>query len=314
MALLVTAAVISSCGSGDTTGHNSPSSSSVVAYPKTTSSGAPASAPVIPEPASTGSNRRLAVLAAARAIKHFPVPPGSTRLDTPPPHARHLRRLRVFSYPVDPSLTRTQWWLVPRRYDALVAWYAANTPADRDTTSYHSGGKSVPEAELYWRVHDTSKAYSPPTEVVSYARLGPELTAIRTDVTLAARADRTSKTLVPDNVTSMLISRHAIDGPDTAPKTVTVTDQNFIFAVIDAFDRVRGAYVPAGGSACGSPDRLVYRYSVTFHWPGHTLLVEAGEPLCELGRRLSLDGVQLPEPLEEGHAFVKALRAAFEAA
>jgi hypothetical protein len=242
------------------------------------------------------------------------VPPGATRIDAPPPHARHLRRLRVFSYPVNPSLTRTRWWLVPRRYDALVSWYAANTPADRDTTSYHAGGKSVPEAEMYWRVHGTSKAYSPPTEVVSYARLGPKLTAIRTDVTLAARADRTSETLVPDNVTSMQISRHAIDGPDTAPTTVTVTDQNFIFAVVAAFDRVRGAYVPAGGSACGSPDRLIYRYTVTFHWPGHTLLVEAGEPLCELGRRLTLDGVKLPEPLEEGHALVKALKAAFQAA
>jgi hypothetical protein len=199
----------------------------------------------------------------------------------------------------------------PLRYTQLVDWYVTHTPANRGTTSYHRGGRSQPQAQMYWRTHDTSPAYSPPVAVVGYTRLGPNLTAIRTDVTLAARADRTAETLVPGSVTSLQITKRAIDGPDASPRTITVTDLNRIFPVVAAFDRIRGEYARSGGSACGSPAGLVYRYAVTFHWTGHTLAVSAGEPLCEMGRSLSLDGLRLPETLADGHQLVRALKAAF---
>src|SRR5262245_36610714 len=179
----------------------------------------------IRKPAAVGTNRALAAAAAARAFRHFPVPPGSTRVKTAPRHAPDLRRLGAYIGPVDTSLTRTGWWLVPLRYDRLVAWYAAHTGANVRST--YLAGATTPslEAELDWQTRDASSAYSAPVNVVAYARLGPHLTALRTDVTLAARADRTAKTLVPTTVTSMDITKKAIDGPNPSPATVTVTDQ-----------------------------------------------------------------------------------------
>jgi hypothetical protein len=250
--------------------------------------------------------------AAAHAIVHFPVPPGSTRIDAPPPHARHLTRLRVFDLPVDQTLTQTRWWLVPLRYDRLVAWYVANTPADRDTASYHAGGRLAREAEVDWQTHHTSKAFSPPTDVVAYTGLGPHLTAIRTDVTLAARADRTAKTLVPTTVTSVQITRRAIDGTDTTPTTITTTDQSRIFHVIAAFNRVRGDYVSSESFGCASPVGIIHLYAVTFHWPGHTLAVGAGVPLCAIGRTLTLDGAKLPQTLSNSHVLNRALKVAYD--
>jgi hypothetical protein len=203
--------------------------------------------------------------------------------------------------------------LVPLRFDRLVDWYVVHTPANHDTTSYHHGGKSVPQAEVYWKTHQAAKAYSAPAEVVSYSRLGPNLTAIRTDVTLAARADRTAETLVPTSVNRLEITRRAIDGPDTSPRTVTVTDPSRILAVITAFNHVRGAYASLEPAGCGSPVGIVNLYAVTFHWPGHTLAVDAGQPLCEIGRRLTLDGAKLPQALTNSHNLSNSLRLAFDA-
>src|SRR5262249_31537257 len=157
-----------------------------------------------------------------------------------PPRAPYLQQLRVFNLPVDRSLTRTRWWLVPRRYDEVVAWYVAHTPANRDTASYHAGGRLAPRAQVYWQPRTASTAYSPPSRVVTYRRLAPLLPAIRADVTLAPRADRTARTLVPTTVTSVQITKRAIDGPHTTPTTVTITDQGRILPVIAVFNGVRG--------------------------------------------------------------------------
>jgi hypothetical protein len=310
---LVTLVLVSGCGSGHAAPDPTAPESSATPVATGTPSGpvTPVAAPVIPKPASAGAHRSLAVAAANRAITHFPLPPGSTRIDAPPRHAPRLRRSHVDFVPVDPSLTRTRWWLVPLPYAKLVSWYVAHTPADRNTTSYHRGGRSLPQAQMYWRIHSTPKAYSPPVEVVGYAKLGPHLTALRTDITLAARADRTKETLVPATVTSLQITKRAIDGPDASPRSITVTDPSRISPIVAAFDRVRGDYT-SGGTACGSPAGLIYRYAVTFHWARHTLVVAAGEPLCEIGRSHTLDGVKLPETLDEGHQLVRSLKTAFD--
>src|SRR5215471_18311337 len=207
----------------------------------------------IRKPTAVGTNRALAVAAAARAFRHFPVPPASTRVKTAPPHAPHLRRLRAYIGPVDTSLTRTAWWLVPLRYDRLVAWYAAHTGANVRSAYVAGATTPSPDAELYWQTHAASSAYSAPVDVVAYTQLGPHLTALRTDVTLAARADRTAKTLVPATVTSIDITKQAIDGPDTSPVTVTVTGQMRILAIVAAFDALKGDFASTGPQPCGSP-------------------------------------------------------------
>jgi hypothetical protein len=313
--LVVSASGCSSTArSAEAGGATTPTSAPADARVNATGPATPLETPVVPHPGTSGANRRRAMAASARVLRHFPVPPGSTRIDAPPPRARYLRRLHYFNLPVDQSLTRTRWWLVPRRYDRLVAWYVARTTANRDTTSYHPGGRSGPRADFHWQTHHTSKAFSPPTDVVTYIRLGPHLTAIRTDVTLAARADRTVKTLVPAAVTSLQITKRTIDGTDTTPTTTTITDQASIFAVIAAFDRVRGAYVSTESFGCGDPVGIVHVYAVTFRWPGHTLAVGEGEPLCDVGRKLTLDGSQLPQTLTESHRLNAALEAAYDGA
>jgi hypothetical protein len=229
-----------------------------------------------------------------------------------PSRARHLRRLGAIISPLDLSLTKTGWWLVPLRYDRLVAWYAAHTPADPRTTRPPDSSRPAADAEVYWRTRASATAYSPPAEIVSYTRLGPHTTAIRADVTLAARADRTAATLVPAGVTSMEITKQAIDGPDTSPTTVAVTDRGRIFDVVAAFDHTPGGFASTEHDGCGSPAGIVYWYAVTFHWPEHTLEVDTGQPLCGIGRALTLDGTKLPQTVAAGHGLHTALKAAFD--
>jgi hypothetical protein len=149
--------------------------------------------------------------------------------------------------------------------------------------------------------------------VVSYARLGPHKTAIRTDVTLAARSDRTAQTLVLATVTSIDVKKWAIDGPKRPPKTATVTDPALIARITSAFNHLDGAMVHTQAGPCASLAGIVYVYATTFHWPGHTLAVDPGQPFCQVGRGLTLDGTKLPQTLEESGALDTALQAAIAA-
>jgi hypothetical protein len=213
---------------------------------------------------------------------------------------------------VDTSLTRTGWWLVPLRYDRLVAWYVAHTPADVRSTYLPDAPTPAPDAALDWVTQDASTAYSTPVDVVEYSRLGPHVTALRADVTLAARADRTAETLVPANVTSIDITKKAIDGPDTSPQTVTAFNRRDMLAAVAAFDSLRGDFASHNPFGCGSPVGIVYTYAVTFHWPGHTLVVDPGVELCRIGRGLTLDGSHLPQTLQNDAELDNALKAAFD--
>jgi hypothetical protein len=258
-----------------------------------------------------GTNRRLAIKEAARRIAHFPVPPRATRADALPPNAGYLRRLRAQDGEVDTSLTRTQWWLVSIGYRRLINWYVAHTPADRRETQYPNG-RVATQAVLDWDTHGHSSAYSQPAMIVAYTRLGPHSTAIRTDVTLAARADRTARTLVPATVTRIEITRQAIDGPNASPQTVTVTDQEHLNTVVAAFDRDPGWYRSVEPSGCGSPVGIVYLYAVTFYWPHHRLAADSGEPLCGIGRKLTRDNTTLPQTLSDDDSLDAALKTAFD--
>jgi hypothetical protein len=265
-----------------------------------------------PSPAVEGSNRKLAMAEAVRVLGTIPVPPGSTRSDAAP--VTSLSHLRVFSGYVDHSLRQTNWWEVPLSYGDLVAWYDVHSPADVGSAfSSPDSASPVPVGDLYWETDDTSEAYSSPAVVVSYARLGPDTTAIRTDVTLAARYDRISQTMVPPTVTSIDITKSAIDGPTTQPTTAAVTDPALMTSVVSAFNNDDGAMANASLFGCGSPVGVVYVYAVTFHWPGHTLAVDPGAPLCGIGRALTLDGTELPQSLADDPALDGALQAAIDA-
>jgi hypothetical protein len=257
-----------------------------------------------------GTNRELAVAEATRLLGTFPVPPGSTKADSAP--ARRLRHLGAYIGPVDPTLTQTDWWVVPLSYDDLVAWHDGQTPATTGSAYGPDSTAPVPEGDLYWQIHDTSEAYSSPAAVVSYARLALDSTAIRTDVTLASRYDRTAETLVPTTVTSIDITKAAIDGPSQLPTTATVTDPTLLTRVTSAFNDLDGA-VAHGPMPCGSPDDIVYVYAVTFSWPEHTLAVDPGAALCGIGRGLTLDGTKLLASLEEDGTLDTALQAALDA-
>jgi len=128
-------------------------------------------------------------------------------------------------------------------------------------------------------------------------------------VSLPARADRTPSTLVPSTVSSIDVTRQAIDGPNRTPKTVRVTDHKQLVAVVNAFDSLNGDSMTPHG--CGSPVGVVYDYAVTFHWPGHSLVVDPGQSLCGLGRGLTRDGKKLAQTLEDSETLDSALAAAF---
>lgn len=263
-----------------------------------------------PTPAVEGTNRDLALAEAAQVLATIPVPPGSTRSDSAP--ARTLGHLATYVEPVDLSLTQTNWWVVPLSYGDLVAWYDAHTPANVGSAYGSNSSSPVPDGDLYWQTHDKSKAYSSPAVAVSYARLGSHSTAIRTDATLAARYDRTPVTLVPTTVTSIDITKSAIDGPPTPPATATVSNPALLSSVVSAFNKLQGAFAHTT-QACASPVGLFYVYAVTFHWPGHTLAVNPGAPLCGIGRGLTLDNTKLPQTLADDHALETVLQDALGA-
>ncbi|MGC4111306.1 MAG: hypothetical protein QM747_12950 [Nocardioides sp.] len=219
--------------------------------------------------------------------------------------------MRAFDGEVDPLLSQTRWWLVPHGYHWLVDWYVARTPVHRMETQYDSG-RTAPDAVVEWETHGRSRAYSRPVLVLAYDRLGRHRTAIRTDVTVAARADRTARTLVPGNVTRIAVTRRALDGPDAGPKTVTVTDPGHVNAVVNAFDKTPGEFEYPAPAGCASPVGIVYVYAVTFYWPGHRMVVDSGQPLCGVGRTLTRDDTKLPQQLADGTALDTALKAAFD--
>jgi hypothetical protein len=71
------------------------------------------------------------------------------------------------------------------------------------------------------------------------------------------------------------------------------------------------AFAHALPVGCGSPTGDTSAYAVTFHWPGHTVAVDPGEPLCGAGMGVTVDGVRLPQTLEDDRGFEVALEAAF---
>lgn len=265
----------------------------------------------VPAPQTEGDNRAAAVAESARVLSSIPVPAGASRAKASP--AKTLDHLGVYAGPVDRSLTRTRWWVVPMPYRQLVDWYAARTPAD--TESAYAGPDSSspqPEGDLYWQVSARTGSYSEPAAVVSYARLGPRSTAIRTDATLAARFDRTAETLAPATVTAVDIIRTAIDGPDRDPTTATVSDPTLLARIVPGFNGLEGAVARTTAVGCGSPVGIVHVYALVLHWPGHTMTVDPGQPLCGIGMTLSLDGTELREKLEGDDAFDGVLEAAFD--
>jgi hypothetical protein len=255
--------------------------------------------PAMPTPAPTevGHNRMVAIAEADTLLDSTPLPPRARPAAAAP--SPRLRRLPAYIGDVEPSLTRTAWWVVPMSYDDVVAWYRTHVRADSE------------DAELAWWTGAGTSAYTAPAVVVSYGRLGPLSTAVRVDVTLAARDVRTPSTFVPDDASSAEVTRSSIIGPDApTPVTVTVTDPARLDAIVDAYNDLEGAATGARPRACGSPTGDFRLYAVTFHWPGHTLAVDAGQPLCGTGRGLVLDGTALPQRLEDDDALDSALAAA----
>lgn len=277
------------------------------------SAGCSGSGPSAPELGPTSGrpeashHRALAAAEIAHVLATIPVPPEATAHE-PPDHGGRLDRLGCQCGEVDPSLTRTRWWTVPMSYRELVRWYGAHSPANLGSARFPDGSLS-PHGELDWEVPADSTAYSTPAAVISYVRTGPASTEIRADATLAARYDRTAATFVPPTVTRIDITRTALGGP-AHPMSASVTDPAPMTRIVSAFDHLSGAFAHTLPAGCGSPGSDDYVYALVFHWSGHSLAVDPGAPLCGVGMGLTLDGVELPQTLEDARALDAALRAA----
>jgi hypothetical protein len=193
-------------------------------------------------------------------------------------------------------------------YDELVYWYGAHSSANLSSARYPDGSLS-PHSTLYWEIPVDSTAYSAPFAQVSYIRQGPKRTAIRTDVTLAARYDRTAATFVPHGVTRIEVTKTALGGPPR-PKSTVVTDPALVARVVAAFNHLTGAFAHTLPAACGSPTSGTYVYAATFYWPGHDLALDAGSPLCGVGMGLTLDDIKLRQTLEDDRILDAALESA----
>ena len=260
--------------------------------------------PPSPRTPEASRNRALAAAEVTRVLATIPIPPGA-KVYRSRHHGGRLGHLGCQCGAVDPSLTRTRWWMVPMSYSELVHWYGAHSPANLGSAYYPDGSLS-PSGDLYWGIQVDSTAYSAPAALVSYSRRGPKRTTIRTDATLASRYDRTASTFVPHSVTRIDITKTALGGPTSA----TVTDPALLTRVTWAFNNLSGAFAHTLPVACGSPTGDAYVYAVTLHWSGHTLAVDPGAPLCGVGMGLTLDGVKLPQTLEDDRTLDAALETA----
>ena len=276
---------------------------------QTSAAGPDSPQPPVTNPVEAGANRTAAASAAARAFKRVPVPPGSTRTSSTP-KSRWLRHLGCQCGEVDETLTRTGWWTVPLSYPNMLRWYETHTPANT-SGSYYDIAKTEPSphGELDWSTTTRSAAYSTPEIVITYVRLDAATTALRVDVTLAARYERTAQTVVPPTVTSIEITRSAQSGDAaSAHLDKTISDPATVATVVNAFNNLNGAYAHTLHTPCGSPAGTTYLYAVTFTWPGHILANDPGSPLCGIGRGLNLNGTTLPTTLDGTVAFDNVLR------
>lgn len=256
-------------------------------------------------PVEVGHNRSIASAHVARLLRLAPRPPGATPRAAAP--SRALSSLGVYYDDVDHSLSEHRWFVVPMSYQQLVAWYAHHSPAELGGTNWPT---PVPQGDMDWAVGSPTAAYTQPAYVVSYDRLGPDSTGLRVDVTLAARFDRTTTTLVPiGQLTQVTVRQTSFNHPPDRD-AATIDDPSWLRSIGSAFNATRGA--PAGSEPhpCGSPTGDYRLYAVTFRWPGHELDIGFGQPLCGIGRDLTLDGRQLPQRLEDGAALNRALKAA----
>jgi hypothetical protein len=254
----------------------------------------PPSASVTPVP--PGHNREGAAQVADRLLREAPLPP--LAVPQREESSRFLHELSAYFGDVDPSLTRTGYWIVPMSHLDLVDWYAAHTPANPDETKVSSSSTPEPQGVMGWEVGTSTASYTQPAMIVAYARLGPEQTALRIDVTLAARDDRTARTLVPaSGLESVVITPRSVSKGQSPPPPVTVTDPSQLRALGDAFNRATGAAARAEPHPCGSPGNDYLEYAIVFRWPRHTLEATTGSPLCGVGRELRLDGELLPQKI-----------------
>jgi len=269
---------------------------------------------VAPTPGVVGHNRSLAVAELAKLRGSFPLPPRAVRSPTAP--TRRMRHLTAYMEPVDGTLVRPRWWIVRMPYLEVVHWYVDHTPANIATTIAPGSPTPVAESELYWRAGQATDAYSSPWEVVAYAKLGPARTALRTDVTLGYRFDRTAETFVPATVTSIDVTSVSIEASDGGLRTTaTLTDPASIGNVVAAFNGLLGSFEHQAPGPCASPgaplgDKVPPEYALTFRWPGHEMAVGTGAPLCGVGRPLTRDGTKLPQSLEDSDAFNQTIAGA----
>jgi hypothetical protein len=264
-----------------------------------------------PVGAVAGTNRTLAAAEADRLFRALPLPPGAREVPESP--ERHLRRIVDPGAASDPSLRRVAWWVVPMSTPAMVRWYGSHSPANVSGYRPWIGFPGAAEF-LGWRVTENSPAFTDPEVTLAFVgHRGQHSTALRTVVSLAAYSDRTAETLVPSTVTRIEVRARAIDGPPPFPhKRGSTTDPAVVGRIASAFDAMTGATEGAGPSPCGSlvgPPRA-YVYTVTFHWPGHELVVDPGQPTCGVGMGLTLDGRRLSQVLAATEEFDSSLEAA----
>jgi hypothetical protein len=265
-----------------------------------------------PAGAVAGTNRALAAAEAGRISLSLSLPPGARAVPAFP--SRLLGRLVDAGVASDPTLRRVGRWVVPLSKLSMERWYARHLPS---SVSHDYDPSAPPATRGYfgWRVTENSPAFTDPEVLLAFVGWGRHRTALRTDVSLAAYSDRTAETLVPATVTRIDIRARAIDGPPPFPhKRGSTSDPAVVGRIASSFDAITGAPEGAGPSPCGSlvgsPGQRAYVYTVTFHWPGHELVVDPGQPTCGVGMGLTLNGRRLPQVLAGTEEFDRSLEAA----
>jgi hypothetical protein len=220
-------------------------------------------------------NRAAAAAESAAVVGLVPVPPGSTRLTSPPKSWSGAPD--ITSGPSDETLTRTAWWTVPGTVGSIQQQLTSHHPSGlRQEDGVGGGSDGIRFLDYVQSTSPDPAAYLPVTLQVMW---GPHQTQggrliVRADTFTAARAKRDPRSYLSGHVASVEIRqvRALRDGHTRRLPVVRLTrrhDRAAIARLVKALNLLRASIRPLAAESCPHPPQPPPRVDLTFHTGQH---------------------------------------------
>ncbi|HEX4471932.1 MAG TPA: hypothetical protein VH085_08180 [Nocardioides sp.] len=220
-------------------------------------------------------NRKAAAAESAAVVGLVPVPPGSTRLTSPPKSWSGAPD--ITSGPSDATLTKTAWWTVPGNAGTIQKQLLSHHPPGlRRQDGVGGGSDGIRFLDYVQPTSPDPAAYLPVTLQVMW---GPHQTQngrliVRADTFTAARARRDPRSSLSGRVASVEIRqvRALRNGHTRRVPEVRLTrrhDRAAIARLVKTVDGLDASIRPPFQPPCPFPGQPSPRVALTFHTGRH---------------------------------------------